>query len=139
MKLADQIRKYSTDRYVIPARQKKLERFSIKAGDIVREMAIGNDHVPAVCSALRGKKFWQTNNLRLIKVNGPQSGLSTTVVCTYEFVGKKSAATHKDDPWLQLRGAFKNVFAELGGGEAYLRNERDNFYLADSSASREHE
>jgi hypothetical protein len=27
-----------------------------------------------------------------------------------------------------LRGALKGVFAELGGGEAYLRDERKNFY-----------
>jgi hypothetical protein len=34
----------------------------------------------------------------------------------------------KEDPWIRLRGALQNVFAELGGGEAYLRKERDNFY-----------
>jgi hypothetical protein len=27
-----------------------------------------------------------------------------------------------------LRGALKDVFVELGGGEAYLRAERTNFY-----------
>ena len=31
------------------------------------------------------------------------------------------------DAWERLRGALKDVYAELGGGEAYLRNERDNF------------
>ncbi|MGH9528572.1 MAG: hypothetical protein ACRD2S_01490 [Terriglobales bacterium] len=33
-----------------------------------------------------------------------------------------------NDPLLQLRGMLKDIFAELGGGEAYLCGERDNFY-----------
>ena len=33
----------------------------------------------------------------------------------------------KRDAWLSLRGALKDVFAELGGGEAYLRQERESF------------
>jgi hypothetical protein len=32
-----------------------------------------------------------------------------------------------------LRGALKDVFAELGGGEAYLRAERTNFYGPEGS------
>ena len=32
------------------------------------------------------------------------------------------------DAWSRLRGALKEVFAELGGGEAYLRAERGKFY-----------
>jgi hypothetical protein len=31
------------------------------------------------------------------------------------------------DSWDRLRGILKVVFAELGGGEAYLRAERSNF------------
>jgi hypothetical protein len=33
------------------------------------------------------------------------------------------------DAWERLRGALKDVYAELGGGEAYLRSERNNFCL----------
>jgi len=32
--------------------------------------------------------------------------------------------------WAQLRGSAKDIFPELGGGEAYLRGERSNFYLS---------
>ena len=32
-----------------------------------------------------------------------------------------------EDPWSHLRGILKDVFAELGGGEAYLRAEHSNF------------
>jgi hypothetical protein len=34
----------------------------------------------------------------------------------------------REDAWERLRGIGKDVFAELGGGEAFIRNERDNFY-----------
>ena len=36
-------------------------------------------------------------------------------------------AKEPEDPWNRLRGILKDVFAELGGGEAYLRAERNNF------------
>src|SRR5712692_227891 len=34
----------------------------------------------------------------------------------------------EDAAWGSLRGALKEVFAEKGGGEAYLRSERSNFH-----------
>ena len=37
------------------------------------------------------------------------------------------------DHWLALRGLLKDILSRLGGGEAYLRNERDNFYPAEPS------
>lgn len=33
----------------------------------------------------------------------------------------------RPDAFLRLRGILKDVYAEYGGGEAYLRNERDSF------------
>lgn len=36
-------------------------------------------------------------------------------------------AKRREKAWLQLRGALKDVYAELGGGEAYLRKEREEF------------
>jgi hypothetical protein len=33
----------------------------------------------------------------------------------------------KEDAWARLRGSMKDIFAELGGGEAYLRAERGDF------------
>jgi hypothetical protein len=124
---ADRIRVYAREKYVVPARRRREMRFTIRAGDIVRELGmIGR--TPAVCSALKGRKFWQDNNLRLLEVSGPRSGQSTTVVCTYEFVDTRPSPSGPDNPWIRLRGALKDVLAELGCGEAYLRNERDNFY-----------
>jgi len=82
---------------------------------------------------LKSRRFWQHNNLRLVEATGPKSGQSTTVVYTYEFVETKPATSPREDPWTKLRGALKDVFAELGGGEAYLRDERSKFYAPPES------
>ncbi len=126
---ASEIRDYSTQKYVLPARQQGQKRFSIRVGDIVREHRLYRS-IPAVCSALKTKEFLRNNGLKLVDATGPKSGLSTTVVYTYEFVDPKSATEPSSEAWQRLRGALKDVFAELGGGEAYLRAERDNFYAS---------
>jgi hypothetical protein len=125
---ADRIRTLGRERYVIPARARNEARFSIRAGDVVRELTLSG--VNQVCSALKTRKFLQDNNLRLVDSSGPPSGQSTTVTYTYEFVAKEKhdKGTDRQDAWNRLRGALKDVFAELGGGENYLRDERANFY-----------
>jgi hypothetical protein len=126
MRDADRIRVHGKEKYVLPARGRKERRFSIRAGDVVRELHL-NGRTPAVCSALKSREFLRDNNLQLVERTGPPSGQSTTVTYTYEFIDSKPASP-KDDPWIRLRGALRDVFAELGGGEQYLRAERDNFY-----------
>jgi len=134
VKDADRIRMLSRERYVIPARARKEDRFSIRVGDVIRDLKLSG-HVLAgcspVCSALKTREFLQENSLRLVDKSGPPSGQSTTVTYTYEFVAeekKDDKVGDRQDAWNRLRGALKDVFAELGGGENYLRNERANFY-----------
>jgi len=126
MRDADRIRVYGKERYVLPARSRKERRFSIRAGDVVRELQMSG-RTPAVCSALKSREFLQHNNLQLVEKTGPPSGQSTTVTYTYEFIDTKPSSP-KEDSWTRLRGALKDVFAELGGGEQYVRDERENFY-----------
>jgi hypothetical protein len=126
MRDADKIRIHGRERYVVPARVQNAERFSIRAGDVVRDLQMSG-RTPAVCSALKSREFLQRNNLQLVERTGPPSGQSTTVTYTYEFIDQKSPSP-KEDPWTSLRGALKDAFAELGGGEAYLKKERDSFY-----------
>lgn len=125
---ADSIRDHAVEEYVVPARQRRDRTFSINVGEIHRTLGL-NNLVPSVCSALVSKKFLMQNRLHLISKTGPPSGKSTTVTYTYEFTDTKPSSP-KDDPWARLRGALKDVFAELGGGEHYLRAERDNFYAS---------
>jgi hypothetical protein len=137
---ADQIRSYATEKYVASAREQHEKRFSIRAGDVVRGMKLVGGRTPAVCSALKTKEFLRENALRLIARTGPDSGQSTTVTYTYEFVdegdlsrpsksgGSGGFPQSSQEAWGRLRGALKGVFAGLGGGEAYLQKEREQFF-----------
>jgi hypothetical protein len=133
MKQADTIRNYARERYVVPAHGERGKRFSIRTGDVVRDMKLGWSSTPAVCSALKTREFLEENALRLVSRTGPPSGQTTTVTYTYEFVeeGEKSETSNRQDAWNRLRGALKDVYAEYGGGEAYLRAERASFRDAD--------
>ena len=119
---ADKIRSYSREKYVLPARKGRYRRFSVRAGDIVRDLKLTGR---AVCSALNSREFLRNNSLELVRRSGPKSGKSTAVIYTYEFVDAPgSLEPASQGAWSQLRGCLKEVFANLGGGEAYLRRER---------------
>jgi hypothetical protein len=126
---ADSIRLHGREKYVAPARQQRQKTFSIRTGDVLRDLKL-NGRAPAICSALKTREFLDQNALRLVSKTGPPSGQSTTVTYTYEFVDKEQDNDQlgRQEAWNRLRGALKDVFAELGGGENYLRNERANFY-----------
>lgn len=126
---SDLVRQHAAEEYLAAARRHGDKTVSINVGNVHRALAL-NNRVPLVCAALGSKKFLTENHLRLISKTGPPSGQSTTVTYTYAFVAKekKDKAADRQDAWNRLRGAFKDVFAELGGGENYLRNERANFY-----------
>jgi hypothetical protein len=128
MTKADVIRLHGKEKYVAPARQRQEKRFSIRTGDVLRDLKLSG-RAPAICSALKTREFLEENALRLVSRTGPPSGQSTTVTYTYEFADKETdEGVDRQDAWNRLRGALKDVFAELGGGENYLRNERANFY-----------
>jgi|SRR5579859_2679450 len=129
MSHADKIRLHGREKYVLPARERGESRFSIRAGEVVHAMGL-NGRTPAVCSALKTHQFLRDNRLRLIEITGPKSGQSTTVTFTYEFLDGKPSSPEGADAWARLRGALKDVFSEVGGGEAYLRSERRAFESA---------
>jgi hypothetical protein len=134
MKQADQIRTYARDTYVVPARAEHEKRFTIRTGDVVRGMKLALMYTPAVCSALKTKRFLQENDLCLISKAGPPSGQTTTVTYTYEFANprrKEDGRLDRQEAWERLRGALRDVYAEYGGGEAYLRAVRASFRDAD--------
>jgi hypothetical protein len=126
---SDVVRQHASHEYISAARRRGDTTFSINVGAVHRTLAL-NNRVPLVCAALGSRKFLTENHLRLVSKTGPPSGQSTTVTYTYEFLdkGQKGDQLDRQDAWNRLRGALKDVFAELGGGENYLRNERANFY-----------
>ena len=140
---SDHVREQASRNYVEAARRQGIDRFSINVGEVQKDSKLRN-RVSLVCSALKSRKFLQANGLRLLSESGPPSGMSTTVTYTYEFIDDKdlpgtmapggsgrSTPQSKQAAWERLRGALKDVFAEYGGGEAYLRAERTFFRDAD--------
>lgn len=126
---SDAIRRHAYEKYVLPVRRRKERLISINVGDVHREMGLSN-RVPLVCAALGSKKFLTEHGLRIVSKTGPPSGQSTTVTFLYEIVDRdqKKSKDERMKAWLKLRGVAKDIFASYGGGEAYLRQERANFY-----------
>jgi hypothetical protein len=120
------IRDYVVRKYVEDAKRKSLRRFSVNAGDVHRSLGLQN-RVPQVCNALQSSKFLSENGLRIVEKTGPPSGQSTSVTITYEFAGngRQSNRNPDLDAFLALRGIAKDIFASFGGGEAFIRAERE--------------
>ena len=124
---SDAIRRHAYEKYVLDAQLRKEKLISINVGDVHREMGL-NNRVPLVCAALGSKKFLKEHALRIVSKTGPPSGQSTTVTFLYEIVHSQQEKQNADEIWQSLRGIGKDVYASFGGGEAYLRRERENFY-----------
>ena len=70
---ADQIRQTAIEKYIQPARRAGQIDVVIRAGDLHHKMKLA-DAMPAVCSALRARKFEQLAGVRLLDVIGPRNG-----------------------------------------------------------------
>ncbi len=129
MKQADRLREYANKQYVEPARRVGKQTVCIRVGDVVNGLGLKNQ-TPNVCSALGTGKFQKKYGLELIdRQTSAPKGTSTTVVFTYRILGTRNS----DEPsqsvrFADLRGIGKKTFETLGGGEAFIRNERENFY-----------
>jgi len=73
MKQADLIRTHLVREYIDPARADHATDITIRAGDVHREMHLSNA-MPAVCSALGGRKFAELADLSLLERRGPKNG-----------------------------------------------------------------
>jgi hypothetical protein len=124
---SDAVRRHAYEKYVSVARRRRDNTVSINVGEVHRALAL-NNRVPLVCAALGSKKFLTEHGLRIVSKTGPPSGQSTTVTFTYEIVRSESQEPSADEVWRSLRGIAKDIYASFGGGEAYLRQERANFY-----------
>lgn len=125
---ADRIREHVRSAYIEPALRRGDPTVAILAGDIVRDLHLTN-RIPSVCAALRSWALLNENHLSIEKDEGPPSGQSTTVKITYRLPvagssleNAKAAALAR---WDAVRGVGREMYAQLGGGEAFLKAERE--------------
>ena len=134
MNHSDQVREFVKEHYVVPARRTGAGTVSVRVGEVHRAMKWDLKRVPQVCSALSTRKFLNSANVELIERKGPPSGQSTTVEFTLRLLKPESGA-HEEPPEAKpvakgdglraLYGIFAEEFKALGGGEAFLKAERD--------------
>lgn len=140
------IRAYLRLHYMEPARQRGETMVTLMAGDIHKELGLSN-RVPNVCQVMESKILEREAGVKVSSKQGPPSGRGTTFTVTYAVepasarLEAKAAASapasgQAVEPaqseglrlFYELRGVLKEAYAEVGGGEAWLRNERANHY-----------
>lgn len=105
-----------------------MKEVTVVAGDVHAGMKLDR-RVPQVCAAMTSQALLSEGRVKIIRREGPPSGQSTTVKITYALdpaEGDRSATRYA--PLLELRGIASRIFEELGGGENFIRREREEFY-----------
>jgi len=74
--LADQIRQWVMDEIFEPARQKRLVKVTVSAGEVHKRMGLRN-RLPAVCAALGSNLLLQRASVKRSLVTGPSNGART--------------------------------------------------------------
>jgi hypothetical protein len=139
MKLHQSIRELARE-YVSDARRRKQPEFAISVRELMgraKDAGISTaGRTPAFCNAIQTKEFLHSDAadeaLEVVRVDGPQSKLSTTVVVHYRFRRAADPAAGSDgsgrvidpdnDPLLRLRGVLKGAMRE--GAAAFLHELR---------------
>lgn len=75
-KVADNIRQFVLDRYIVSARARGEKFIVIRAGDIHRQMRLHQQY-PNVCQVLRGNKLREIADIKLVSIEGPPIGANT--------------------------------------------------------------
>lgn len=130
MTFSEQVQHYFQSNYVIPARERGQATLQVKAGEIHSKLG-WTRRVPLVCAALSSQKLQRKTGVRLKTKEGPPSGQSPTVVFHYEILETMTAQPPNSGRpasrigLMDLFGIGAEAFKKLGGGEEYLRRERE--------------
>lgn len=131
---SDRVRSYVKNHYIVPARQSGAGTVTVRAGDVHRALNWDLKKVAQVCSALSTQKFLKFAGVELVEKMGPPSGQSTTVEFIFRILSEKSGAEAQPGNGrpvangaglLELYGILADAYKQLGGGEEYLRRERE--------------
>jgi len=129
--LNEEVQRHVLTNYLGPAKARGEEVIRIKAGDIHRDLHWVN-RVPSVCTTLSSKKFQRETGLELISKEGPPSGYSTTVVYTYKLSSPErdsNQSRQRKSRLEALYGTQADVYRQLGGGEKFIRREREQLHF----------
>jgi len=140
MELAEEIRRIAKVKHVIPALNSGRREFSIAVRDLMDEAEAQGistiQRTPPFCTSIQTRGFLDENGIEIVKVDGPASKRSTTVVVHYRARkhahGKGSSgmapAAEQETPeeWARrvtapILGLMKEEIAAHGGTEGYLR------------------
>ncbi|MGA3334459.1 MAG: hypothetical protein ABSC62_09890 [Terracidiphilus sp.] len=132
LKPTEETKRHVISTYVRPARLKGEKTIQVRVGNVQKELGWTN-RTPSVFSTLSSKEFQQEAGVELIeKRGGPASGgPSTTWQFVFRVLGEdeKAASQAKATPTgsglLALYGLCADTFKALGGGEEFLRRERE--------------
>lgn len=132
MKPTEQTKMHVISTYVKPARQNGEKMIRVRVGTVQKELGWTN-RTPSVFSTLSSKEFQQEAGVELIeKIGGPSSGgPSTTWQFMYKVLGEAETASPAakvvpNGAGLKaLYGLCAETFKALGGGEEFLRRERE--------------
>jgi 5-methylcytosine-specific restriction protein B len=128
----NQVRDYVLRKYIEPSRRRRDITVRIVAGEVHGALGL-NNRFPTVCNALSARKFLKENHLALEKREGPPKGLGARVTFTFRLLDELAPASGEpaQPSLMSLRGIGKDLFESVGGGEAFIRREREHFYDAD--------
>ncbi len=130
-------KKHVIDKYVNPARQRGTETIQVRVGNVLKDLGWTN-RTPSVFSTLSSRVFQREAGLELVEKRGgpPSGGPSTTVEFVYRLIpppAERPASRAAERPipngsgLKALIGILADAFRQLGGGEAYLKAERDSW------------
>jgi hypothetical protein len=134
MRPTEKTKQHVISTYVAPARRQGDGTIQVRVGSVEKELGWIN-RTPSVFSTLSSKEFQREAGLELIEKRGgpPSGGPSTTVQFIYRVL---DSSNQKDGAertvpvgigLMDLYGIGADAFKQLGGGERYLRGEREGF------------
>jgi len=132
VKPTEQTKRHVISTYVQPARQKGEKTIQVRVGNIQKELGWTN-RTPSVFSTLLSRDFQQEAGVELVEKRGgpPSGGPSTTWQFVFRVLGEaeRTAPAAKAVPdgagLMALYGLCAGTFEALGGGEEFLRRERE--------------
>lgn len=134
MSLSEEVQRHVKTMYLDQARRRGESTIRIKAGDVHRDLHWVN-RVPSVCTTLSSTKFQRETGLELVSKEGPPSGFGTRVEFTYRLHGQENPRPQEPrrSRFEALYGKLSDVFRELGGGENFIRNEKEELHFRKES------